>query len=222
MNKEGLELLKQFEGFRNKAYLDPVGIPTIGYGFTKGVKMGQVMSREAADKRLAQEVAEFEKGVKSAISTATNDNQLSAMVSLAYNIGIGAFKKSSVLRRHNQCDFLGAADAFSMWVKAGGKTLPGLVRRRNAEAALYLKPTMDIISDKQIAEVGTQRAEAAGSIKAQGLLQTANLVQAGTAAGAIGLGTMDRYVAIVLIVVVAVAAYVIYRERRKISDDDGI
>ena len=134
MNAAGFQLLKDYEGFRSDAYLDIVGVPTIGYGFTKGVKLGDHMTVAEADARLADEVAKFEAG----LGLDGTENQLSAMTSLAYNIGLGNFQGSTVKNRHICGDFQGAADAFRLWDKAGGRIVPGLVRRREAERALYL------------------------------------------------------------------------------------
>ena len=91
-----------------------------------------------AHARLVADVARFEQAVEKALTVPANENQFAAMVSLAFNIGTGAFARSSVLRRHNARDFSGAADAFLLWNKGGGRVLPGLVRRRKAERDLYL------------------------------------------------------------------------------------
>lgn len=139
INREGLELVKQFEGCKLKAYVCPAGILTIGYGSTgKHVKPGMVITQDQAEELLRSDLRRFEDAVAAAAPKAT-DNQFSAMVSLAFNIGIGALQRSTVLRRHLAGDHAGAADAFLMWNKAGGKVLAGLTRRREAEAALYRK-----------------------------------------------------------------------------------
>ncbi|MEO5568875.1 MAG: lysozyme [Gemmatimonadaceae bacterium] len=139
MNAAGLELLKHFEGWRSRAYPDPAtgGKPwSIGYGFTKGVQPGDVMTLEEGEERLKHEVAEFEDGL--AVVPA-NENQHAAMTCLAYNIGLGNFRVSSVRRFHNLGQFERAADAFLLWIKAAGKVMPGLFRRRRAERSLYLE-----------------------------------------------------------------------------------
>jgi len=140
VNDAGIDLLKDFEGFRERAYLDVVGVPTIGYGFTKGVQLGDHMTQAEGQERLKTEIAEFEGGVITACTRLPSPNQLAALVCLAYNIGINAFRKSTVLRLHNAGDFTGAADAFRMWCKAGPRVVTGLVNRREAERALYLTP----------------------------------------------------------------------------------
>lgn len=135
----GIDLIKSFEGCRLKAYRCPAGIWTCGYGST-GPDVGPdtEWSQEQAVSRLQSDLHKFEAGVAKLLTIGATDNEFSAMVCLAYNIGLGNFGKSSVLRLHNQKDQKGAADAFLMWTKAGGRELPGLVRRREAERGLYL------------------------------------------------------------------------------------
>lgn len=143
-NQKGVATLIEFEGFRSTAYLCPAGVWTIGFGFTKGVKPGDKMTRSEAAERLKQELAEYEHAVDEACLITPNENEFSAMVCMAFNIGLAGFRKSSVLKAHNKGDKEAAARAFQLWDKAtvGGvkKTLPGLTRRRMAEAALYLEP----------------------------------------------------------------------------------
>lgn len=139
INERGLQLVKQFEGLRLKAYLCPAGVPTIGYGSTgKHVKMGMEITEDEAELLLRRDLKRFEIGVAELIGdTPTTSDQFSALVSLAFNIGLGALARSTVLKRHNLGNPRGAANAFAMWNRAGGKILPGLIRRREAEAKLY-------------------------------------------------------------------------------------
>jgi lysozyme len=142
VNAAGLALLKEFEGWRSRAYADPGtrGDPyTIGYGFTRDVNPGDEMTLEQGAARLEYEVAHFEQGV-TRLAPIGNENQLAAMVCLAYNIGLSNFRNSSVLRDHNNGDIDGAADAILMWDKSAGRRMPGLSRRREAERKLYLTP----------------------------------------------------------------------------------
>lgn len=144
INEEGLALIKQAEGLRLTAYKDPVGILTIGYGHTSAagapeVKPGMKISQELAETILKTDLQKYEKAVDDAITVDLAENQFSACVSLCYNIGPGAFAKSSVARFINQGRMADAADAFLLWNRAGGKILPGLVKRRAAEAALFVK-----------------------------------------------------------------------------------
>lgn len=143
VDARGIILIKSFEGLRLNAYPDPGtgGAPwTIGYGHTgPDVYRGLKITEAQAEALLRQDLARFERGVDRLVEGAfTSQVQFDAMVSLAYNIGLGGFQRSSVLRHHRAGNKLRAAASFLMWVKAAGRTLPGLVRRRNAERKLYL------------------------------------------------------------------------------------
>jgi lysozyme len=142
-NAAALELIKDAEGLRLVAYQDPSGAWTIGYGHTVGVIGGEQITAAQADALLAQDLAMFERGVD-ALAKDPSENEFSAMVSLAFNIGLGAFAGSTVLRQHNAGDKPAAADAFRLWNKAhvDGQLveLPGLVARREAERKIYLTP----------------------------------------------------------------------------------
>jgi lysozyme len=144
INYAGMALLREFEGCRLEAYLDTLAKPavwTIGYGYTgSDVHEGLKWSQEKAEMRLREWVLVVCTSIEEHMTVKPNENQLAAMVCLAYNIGIGGFRRSSVLRLHNSGKFAEAASAFGMWNKAGGKVRAGLTRRRAAEAALYLTP----------------------------------------------------------------------------------
>lgn len=139
-SQRGVDLIKEFEGFSAKAYQDVVGVWTIGYGSTKNVKPGDTITKAEAERRLREELVEYEQVVEKSCTVRPNQNQFDALVSFCYNIGPGNFRKSSVLKAHNRSDFQAAARAFALWNRAGGKVLPGLTRRRMAEATLYLTP----------------------------------------------------------------------------------
>ena len=149
INKAGLALIKEFEGFRANAYLDPVGIPTIGYGTTSAagvgitVKLGMRISEAQAEMYLSAAINKFAAQIDPLVKVPINENERAAFLSLAYNIGPGAFAKSSALRKFNDGDKRGAADAILLWNKAGGRVLAGLTRRRDAERALFLSQVMD-------------------------------------------------------------------------------
>jgi lysozyme len=143
-NKAGIELIKEFEGFRGRAYKCPAGVWTIFFGHTSAagapeVKAGMTGTREEGEAVLKRDLIQYEKSVSDAIKVQLTPNQFAACVSLCYNIGGANFKKSSVARFCNAKQFDKAAEAFALWNKAGGKVLPGLVRRRAAEAALFQK-----------------------------------------------------------------------------------
>lgn len=140
INREGLELVKRFEGCKLRAYTCPAGVLTIGYGSTgPHVKPGMVITQQQADELLRSDLRRFEDYVAEHCAPAS-DNQFAALVSFAFNVGEGALAKSTLRRCHMAKDYEGAAKQFARWNKAGGKVLKGLVNRRAAEEALYRKP----------------------------------------------------------------------------------
>ena len=146
-SSKGIALITEFEGFREKAYQDVVGVWTIGYGFTLGVQPGDTITKAQAKARLARELDGYEAAVTRACTNEPNQNEFDALVCFAFNVGVSGMAKSSVIKAHNRGDHQAAARAFSLWNKAGGKVWPGLTRRRAAEAALYLTPMPDDVSD---------------------------------------------------------------------------
>ena len=138
LSPAGLALIKEFEGVRLKAYLDSVNIPTIGYGHIKGVKMGDVCTQAQADKWLQEDTASAVAAVNKAAGYPVNQAQFDAMVSLAFNIGNGAFSSSTLVRKLNSSDLVGASNEFPRWNKAGGRVIDGLTRRRAAERDMFL------------------------------------------------------------------------------------
>lgn len=138
INDKGRALIMASESLRLEAYLCPAGIPTIGYGHTGDVKMGTKITVHQAEAILEYDLERFESAV-SRLAPKANANQFSACVSLAFNIGIAAFEKSTLLKELNAGRFLNAAHQFDKWVHAKGKVLPGLVKRRAAEKALFLE-----------------------------------------------------------------------------------
>lgn len=139
INQAGLELIKSFEGYRDTAYLCPAGVWTIGWGTTQGVREGQKITPERAEEFLRRDLRSFELQVTGLVKVALTSNQFSSLVSFAYNCGIGALKSSTLLKKLNQEDYLGAAEEFLKWNKSNGKMLAGLTRRRVAERSLFLK-----------------------------------------------------------------------------------
>lgn len=150
LSDAGVDLIKSFEGYHRAlpdgscvAYRCPAGVWTLGFGNTVGIKPGMVWTRDEAEAALRRELATFEAGVVRLVTVPLNQNEYDALVSFAYNCGLGALERSTLLRKLNAGDREGAADAFGMWTKGGGRVLPGLVRRRKAEAALFLTPVGD-------------------------------------------------------------------------------
>lgn len=131
-------LVKQFEGCRLEAFLPtPDDVPTIGYGHTRDVTLGMTWTQEQADAALAFDLANFGAGVDQLISSPTTQSEFDAMTSFAYNVGLTAFEDSTLLRLHNQGDYVDVPAQFGRWVHQGAQILNGLVARRKAEAALY-------------------------------------------------------------------------------------
>jgi GH24 family phage-related lysozyme (muramidase) len=143
INQEGLDLIKSFEGFRSQAYRDPVGIWTIGYGHTENVQPGDMVSRAGAEDLLKADLRKFEAQVRRLVQVPLTSNQFSALVSFTYNVGSSSLARSTLLKLLNQQNYQGAANQFSRWNQAGEQVLPGLIRRRSAEKALFLQPASD-------------------------------------------------------------------------------
>lgn len=137
-SQAGIDLIKKYEGCKLTAYKDAVGIWTIGYGHTGGVSAGMSISQTQAEAYLRSDLSTFESTVNNRVTVATSQNMFDALVSLAFNIGSGAFGGSTLLSLLNQGNYTGAADQFGSWVKAGGVTLQGLVKRRASEKTLFL------------------------------------------------------------------------------------
>lgn len=138
ITNEGINLIKKFEGLELEAYLCPAGVWTIGYGHTKGVKKGQVITQLEADNLLKEDLSSFEKGVTSLIKSNINQNQFDALVSFAFNLGLANLKSSTLLKKVNaNPNDRTIVDEFLKWVYAKKVFLEGLHRRRQAEANLY-------------------------------------------------------------------------------------
>jgi lysozyme len=142
MNK-GLPTIKKFEGLRLNAYKCPAGVWTIGFGSTfyeNGSKVveGDKITIDRADKLLIEIVQKFEISVRSLVKSKINDNQLGSLTSFAFNVGVGNFKKSTLLKKVNaNPNDPTIRNEFMRWTRGGGKVLKGLVTRREAEADLY-------------------------------------------------------------------------------------
>ena len=136
---KALDLIRQFEGLRLAAYKCPAGVPTIGYGTTRGVKMGMTVTKDEAEKLLQADVTPFSDRINKLVKVKLNQNQFDALVSFVYNVGSGAFADSTMLKLINQNLLDDAANQFIRWNKANGEVLTGLTRRRMAERDLFLR-----------------------------------------------------------------------------------
>lgn len=121
------------EGYRGEAYKDTVGIPTLGFGETAGVKMGDKTTPERALVQLLESAEKHADAIRQCIHVPLYQHEFDAYVSLAYNIGAGNFCRSTLVKKLNAKDYAGACDEIKRWNKVGGKVLPGLVIRREAE-----------------------------------------------------------------------------------------
>lgn len=144
LSDNGMKLLEQFEGLRLEAYLDSAGIYTIGFGTIKypdgsKVKKGDKITKDQAKEYKLHDLKEFESTVNTSVKVPLTQNQYDALVSLSYNIGSGAFKNSTLLKKLNASDYKGAAEQFLVWNKVNSKKVQGLVNRREAERNLFLK-----------------------------------------------------------------------------------
>lgn len=138
LSAAGLALIKRFEGLRLVAYRDAVGIPTIGYGHTAGVRMGDTITADQADKFLWDDTQGAQAAVRNLVTAPLTQGQYDALVSFVFNLGGGNFSSSTLLRKLNAGDYEGAAGEFGRWVHAGGNRLEGLARRREAERQMFL------------------------------------------------------------------------------------
>ncbi|WP_208435320.1 lysozyme [Bartonella phoceensis] len=144
ISKEGLALIKQWEGLRLSAYKDAIGVWTIGYGHTNNagkpfVHKGMVITEEQAEEFLCQDLQKFENAVEQMVQVPLTDQQFAALVSFCYNIGTAAFCNSTLLKKLNNGEYEAVPSELQKWTKAGGKRLQGLVHRRAAETGLWAK-----------------------------------------------------------------------------------
>jgi GH24 family phage-related lysozyme (muramidase) len=144
INQSGIDLIKEYEGFRADAYQDAVGVWTIGWGSTQNVRPGMRITQEQGESLLRKDLADAEAAVSRLVKVRLTSNEFSALVSFVFNLGQGSFGRSTLLRKLNAGDKRGAADEFRRWNKARVKgklqVLRGLTRRREAEMTLFLRP----------------------------------------------------------------------------------
>jgi len=164
LSKAGEDLMHRYEGFRNRPYLCPAHIHTIGYGhvlYQEQIKLpvvrvegytgmirkeyplrpedNRVWSKEEINELFCVDVESFERGVLRLVpGVVSRQGSFDALVSISFNFGLGNLQRSTIRMRANRGDWEGAAEAFRAWTKGGGKVLPGLVKRREAEIALFL------------------------------------------------------------------------------------
>lgn len=214
---EGLALIRHFEGFRNKAYRDAVGVWTIGYGHTgmavpPAVSPGMTISDAEGIKILERDVDVFARGVSRSVTAALTDPQFSALVSFAYNVGLGNFEKSSVLKAVNAADFAAVPRRLNLWIKAGGRILPGLVKRRAAEGALFAQ------LDDQSATTPARPDIPRGKPAVASRTLWAALVAAFAAAAQAALAPRTIFILLAVAALIAAAVIVFERYRKLIEE----
>ncbi len=140
VSRKGLDLIKKYEGLSLKAYRCPAGVLTIGYGHTSSVAEGDAITEEQAEKLLRADLRAAEDGVQRLVCVALSDNQFAALVSFAFNVGLGALSRSTLLSLLNRGWYDQVPAQLLRWTRAGGRVLAGLQRRRRDEAALWSMP----------------------------------------------------------------------------------
>jgi lysozyme len=137
ISKEGLSLIKKFEGCKLESYLCAAGVPTIGYGSTKGIEMEMTISQERAEELLLEDIEVFEAEVSKAVEVPLHQHQYDALISWTFNLGGANLNASTMLKVLNSSAYEDVPHQMKRWNKAGGKVLEGLTRRRLAEALLF-------------------------------------------------------------------------------------
>ena len=207
-SQQGLELIKRFEGFSEKPYLCPAKVWTIGYGSTHGIsKNTPPVTKEQAEELLRRDLREFEHDINEAVKVPLTQGQFDALVSLVYNIGSGAFRKSTLLRQLNQGKYDKVPYELARWNKAGGKILPGITRRRAAEAALWsedAEPVSGVTVQRDVPRIMTKE----NISMAAGIAGTAGMSQIAEGNGPI------QY-ALAAVIVIGFAAGLFYFIRRR-------
>lgn len=137
ISQEGIALIKKFEGCELMAYQCSAGVWTIGYGHTKGIEEGMEITQQEAEDMLVEELHEYENYINDNVTAPLSQNQFDAMVSWVYNLGPANLKSSTLLKVLNAGNYDDVPFQIRRWNKAGGVTLDGLIRRREAEALLF-------------------------------------------------------------------------------------
>jgi lysozyme len=236
MSAAGLATVKEFEGLRLKAYKCPAAVWTIGYGHTSAagnpiVTSDLVITKEEAEETLARDMEQYEEGVHKYVKVDLTQGQFDALVDFAYNAGVGALQKSTLLKKVNAGKFDEVPAEFMKWTKGGGKELPGLVRRRRAEVKLWrgLDTEKPISVDEARAEPDkpkasksiTQSKEANAAVAAGGLgtIAVVQEVMPMVREGGDLLGSFSPTILILFVIIAAAGAVWYFRKQR--LDEEG-
>jgi GH24 family phage-related lysozyme (muramidase) len=245
LTQEGIEAIKQHEGMRLVAYPDPGsrdGHPwTIGYGHTSlagapPVTKGMRITQEQADEIFERDINKFADGVRKYIKRPLNDNQFSAFVSFAYNIGLGGFARSSALRAANAGNFDVVPSKLALWNKNDGKVMRGLVNRRAAEGELFMRPVDGVVDKPEVTNKfepsqgkpmsKSSTAKATGVLVAIGAAKPVSdavesvteIINTGKTFGAT---LWSLGVPVLFVIVIGIAGWWIWKERKRHSEDNG-
>jgi lysozyme len=218
INDESLALIQRWEGLHLSTYECEAGVDTIGYGHTKTARPGQVITVAEANRLLLEDLAEFERAISDMVRVPLTDGQFGALVSWAFNVGEGAARKSTLIRKLNNLDYDAVPAELMRWNKVGKRVVPGLTNRRAAEAGLWARgshvasasvapaPAATSVSDV-VRDTGTGKA--AVGVGAAGIVAT--IAQAAPAIES--LGSLGPIVGIALILA-ASALFVLWRRGR--------
>jgi lysozyme len=236
---KGVALIKAHEGLRLNAYLCPAKVWTIGYGHTSAagdpaVRQGMKITRPEADTILRRDLAMFERGVSRRVKVPLTQNQFDALVSFAFNVGLGAFERSTLLRRLNAGQHQAVPAELMKWTKGGGRELPGLVNRRRDEAGLWR--SVDVGATGGRADVGDVDTPAPPKSMAASKTGNAAIVAGLTGSlapineamkafretteGVSGLAAAGPWVLLAVVIIGAVTF--IWFDRRKKLTEDGV
>jgi lysozyme len=232
MSQSGKDMLVDFEGVKLKAYKCPAGVWTIGIGATNPpVKATDEITREEAFNRLDRDLVQYEDGVRKYVKVDLSQGQFDALVDFAYNAGVGALAKSTLLKKVNAEKFDEVPAEFMKWTKGGGRELPGLVRRRRAEVKLWRGLETDIPAsitqtrfqpDQPKARKSIAQSKEANAAVAAGGLGTIAVVQEVmpmVREGGDLLGSLSPTILILFVIIAAAGAVWYFRKQR--LDEEG-
>ena len=230
MSNAGIALIKEFEGCRLKAYRCPASVWTIGYGHTSAagapdVNPDSTITQDEAEEILRRDLQQYERGVEKMVKVEITQGQFDALVDFAYNAGVGALQKSTLLKKINAGDFDAAPTEFMKWTKGGGKELAGLVRRRRAEVKLWrglderptvVEETRAAPDQPKASKSITQSKEANAAVAAGGLgtIAVAQEIVPLVKEGGDVLGSLSPTVMILVVIIVAAGAVWYFRKQR--------
>jgi len=236
MSADGLALVKEFEGLRLKAYKCPAAVWTIGYGHTSAagapiVSADMLISKENAEEILKRDMVQYEDGVRKFVKVDLTQGQFDALVDFAYNAGVGALAKSTLLKKVNAEKFDEVPVEFMKWTKGGGKELPGLVRRRRAEVKLWrgLETEKPVCNDEARTDpdqpkasksiVQSKEANAAVAAGGLGTIAVVQEVMPMVREGGDLLGSLSPTILILFVIIAAAGAVWYFRKQR--LDEEG-